>query len=120
MSQTVIYDSGCNLCSGIVRFAKRKKAGSHFRFVSLQSKYGRQILISSGLPSDEADTVVYQTDKGVYLRSAAILNILKDLGGLCKLFYIFIIIPSPVRDYCYKVISKNRYIIFGRSNSCEI
>ena len=120
MNHTVIYDAGCNLCTGIVRFVKRRKIGSRFRFIPLQSEDGRQMLILAGLPSDKADTVVYQTDKGVYLRSTAVLNILKDLGGLWTLFYIFIIIPSPVRDYGYKVVSQNRYIIFGKKNSCDV
>ena len=37
-----------------------------------------------------------------------------------KPFYIFKLIPAFVRDYLYKSVSKSRYKIFGRNDSCLI
>ena len=53
-----------------------------------------------------------------YSHSSAVLEILHDLGGPWKPFYIFKLIPAFVRDYLYRSVSKSRYKIFGRNNSC--
>ena len=46
------------------------------------------------------------------------LHILKEMGGVWKLFFIFIIIPNFIRDFIYKIIAKTRYKIFGRHDYC--
>jgi predicted DCC family thiol-disulfide oxidoreductase YuxK len=36
------------------------------------------------------------------------------------LFYVFIIVPKPIRDGVYDLIARSRYSIFGRRKSCMI
>ena len=52
--------------------------------------------------------------------SEAILKIAKQLSGLYKLSYAFIIIPLFIRDTIYDFIAKNRYKWFGKKESCMI
>jgi predicted DCC family thiol-disulfide oxidoreductase YuxK len=114
----LLFDGYCNLCSRLVNFIFRRDKKTKFLFVSLQSASGQSLLNKFGLPGDDFDSVVYIRGDKYYLKSSAILHILKELGGIWKLFFIFIIIPNFIRDFIYKIIAKTRYKIFGRHDSC--
>ncbi len=119
MNATVLYDSSCNLCNGLVLFLKKRDRKNLFRLVSLQSRDGEEFLLAAGLPVSETNTAVYLKDGRYYLRSSAILNILKDLGRGWKILFVFIIVPPFIRDSIYKVVAGSRYRLFGRDNSCK-
>lgn len=110
----VLFDGVCNLCSRLVTFIASRDRMGKFTYVSLQSPYGQTLLHNFGLPDRDFDTVVYIKGEKCYLRSAAVLHILKDLGGIWKIAWIFIILPLPIRDLVYHLISRTRYRIFGR------
>jgi predicted DCC family thiol-disulfide oxidoreductase YuxK len=114
----LLFDGYCNLCSRLVNFIDKIDKKAKFLFVSLQSASGQSLLKKFGLPRDDFDSVVYIKGDKYYLKSSAILHILKELGGIWKLFFIFIIIPNFIRDFIYKIIAKTRYKIFGRHDSC--
>ncbi len=116
----ILFDGVCNLCNGLVRFIiKRDKIG-RFKFASLQSDFGRQWLQQIGKTNNEFDSVVLVKEKKYYLKSTGVLKILKDLGGVWKVFYIFMIVPRPIRDFVYDMIAKSRYRIFGKRDTCMI
>jgi len=54
------------------------------------------------------------------VKSTAVLRILKELGGILKFFYVFIIIPVPVRNFIYNLIAKTRYKLFGKLEQCFV
>lgn len=114
----LLYDGVCNLCNSLVHFIKKRDKYGKFQFFPLQSAKGKAFLQKYGLPSDDMDSVVYIHRDRYYLRSSAILNVLKELGGIWKLFYVFIILPAFIRDFFYMVIAKTRYKIFGRHDYC--
>jgi predicted DCC family thiol-disulfide oxidoreductase YuxK len=114
----LLFDGFCNLCSRLVNFIIKRDKKAKFLFLSLQSASGQSLLKKFGLPTDDFDSVVYIRSDKYFLKSSAILYILKELGGIWKLFYIFIIIPNFIRDFIYKIIAKTRYKIFGRQDSC--
>lgn len=114
----ILFDGHCNLCSRLVNFIIKRDKKTKFVLVSLQSASGQSLLKKFGLPGDDFDSVVYIRGDRYYLKSSAILHILKELGGIWKLFFIFIIIPNFIRDFIYKIIAKTRYKIFGRHDSC--
>jgi predicted DCC family thiol-disulfide oxidoreductase YuxK len=115
----IMFDAICNLCSRLVQFIIKKEKKTLFVFLPLQSPEGQSLLIEFGLPTDDIDSVVYVRNDTYYLKSSAILNALKELGGLWKLCYVFIIIPGFFRDYIYKIISRKRYKIFGKQDTCK-
>jgi predicted DCC family thiol-disulfide oxidoreductase YuxK len=116
----ILFDGVCNLCNGLVRFIiKRDKAG-RFKFASLQSDIGLQWLKGFGMTNDKFESVVLIKDEKYYLKSTGVLKILRELDGIWKAFYIFIIIPRPLRDFVYNLIAKSRYRIFGKQDTCMI
>ena len=116
----LLFDGVCNLCNSLVKFIIKRDPRANFRFASLQSESGQALLESFGLPKDQLNTFVYLYSEKLYLKSSAVLHVLKDLGGGWKLFYIFILVPKPLRDLVYILVSKTRYTIFGKKDECMI
>lgn len=109
MSGTVLYDSECNLCNSQVRFIKKHDRKNLFRFVPLQSEEGNDMLREAGLPGNELDTVVYAKSGRHYLRSSAVLGILRDLGGGWRILGSLVIVPAVIRDFFYRLVARNRH-----------
>ena len=112
----ILYDGSCNLCKGVVGFIRKRDKTKKFLFVSLQSEIGKTLLIEAGLPADYLKSVVYRRYGKYFLKSAAVLHIFKDMGGIWKFFYAFIIIPPFIRDFMYKIIVKMRYKFYKRQD----
>jgi predicted DCC family thiol-disulfide oxidoreductase YuxK len=109
-----IFDGECNLCISLVRFIIKHDPGEKIMFSPLQSGAGKSLLIEIGLSEKGLKSAVYLKDNRYWFRSSAILNLLKELGGGWKLFYVFIIIPEFIRDLFYNIIVRIRYRISGR------
>jgi predicted DCC family thiol-disulfide oxidoreductase YuxK len=114
----LLFDGDCNLCDSMVSFVLRHDKSKAIMFSALQSDTGRSLIGLCGLSPDYQKSVVYIKGNKYFIRSAAVLNIFKDLGGWWSLIYGFIIIPSFIRDIFYSIISGLRYRIFGRRVTC--
>ena len=116
----ILFDGLCNLCNGSVNFIIKRDRMGAFKFASLQSEAGLSLLKQYGVTAEKIDSIVFIKEDRFFLRSSAVLNILKDLGGRWRFLYIFIIIPKFIRDFIYNVIAKSRYRVFGKRESCTI
>jgi predicted DCC family thiol-disulfide oxidoreductase YuxK len=116
----VLFDGICNLCNGLVRFIIKRDRSGKFKFASLQSEVGQRWLMKFGLAKNEFESFVLIRDEKYFLKSAAALKMLVELGGIWKIFYVFILVPRPVRDFIYDRIAKSRYRIFGKRDVCMI
>ncbi len=116
----LLFDGVCNLCNSIVQFTIKRDPTAKFKFASLQSANGQKLLKQFGLSTNDFDSFVYIKCDKYYLKSSAALHVLKELGGIWKLFYVFIIIPKFIRDFFYNIIAKTRYKIFGKLDSCMV
>jgi predicted DCC family thiol-disulfide oxidoreductase YuxK len=56
----------------------------------------------------------------VYFRSTAVLKILKQVGRGWQFFYVFMLVPKPIRDWVYDFVARNRYKWFGKRDVCMI
>ena len=54
---TVLLDGKCNLCNGSVKFIIRHDPHRRFRFASLQSDRGREIIEQQGRDANDIDTI---------------------------------------------------------------
>jgi predicted DCC family thiol-disulfide oxidoreductase YuxK len=116
----LIFDGVCNLCNRLVIFIVKRDRKTIISFSQLQSESGRILLKKFGLNNGKADSVVYVRGESYYLKSSAILHLLKDLGRGWGVFYGFIIIPAFIRDFFYDIVARTRYRIFGRTDKCMI
>ena len=116
----ILFDGTCNLCSAIVRFIYKRDSESKFYFASLDSEVGQEVLIENNLLTSDFNALVYSQRGTMHIKSSAALHVLKNLGGLWKLLFVFIVLPKFMRDFIYDLIAKNRYKVFGQSESCSI
>ena len=119
-TKIILFDGVCNLCKGFVRFTIKKDPNAKFKFASLQSTIGQSLLTKFSLPKDNFDSLVYISGDNYFLKSSAVLNILKEFGGIWKVFYVFIFIPKFIRDFIYDIVAKTRYSIFGKCKECVL
>lgn len=119
-TKIVLFDGICNLCNRLVIFIIKQDADAKISFASIQSHAGETLLNKYKISNSEFDTIVLICGKVAYTKSDALLRIFKIIGGFWKFFYIFIIVPKPLRDWVYIKISHNRYKLFGKRNACMI
>ena len=122
MNQKIVllFDGYCNLCNGLVQFVIKADKKKKFKLASLQSENGQTMLKKFGWPIEDFNTLVLIIGDKYYIKSGAALMVFKALGGFWKPFYLFILIPRPLRDFVYSLIARNRYKIFGKRSACMI
>src|SRR5687767_12652783 len=113
----LLFDGVCNLCNGAVQFVIKRDKNAHFKFAALQSETGQKFLTQNNLHKSHYESFILVSDNKIYTKSTAALKVAKQLGGIWKVLYIFIIIPKPIRDFFYTLIAKNRYKMFGKQES---
>lgn len=131
MSKIVLFDGVCHFCDASVQFIIKRDHKRIFTFAPLQSSAGEKLIQQFNIPPNIDSFILIDRQQDpqigrqierqrVYDKSSAVLHVCKHLRGLWKLLYIFIIIPKPIRDFCYEQFAKRRYKWFGRKESCMI
>lgn len=114
----ILFDGVCNLCNGAVKFIIKNDTKNKFQFASLQSKTGQELLEKHHLSTTNLDSFVLISDEKYFTRSTAALKVCQKLGKFWQLLYVFIIVPTFIRNFFYDYIAKNRYRWFGKNDAC--
>lgn len=114
----ILFDGVCNLCNNSVQFVIKRDKKKQFRFASLQSDFGQQVLQQQGLDRNSFKSFLLIDDGRIYTRSEAALRVTRYLSGLWPALYGFIIVPAFIRNGVYDWVSKNRYQWFGKKEAC--
>lgn len=121
MGAIVLFDGVCNFCQNSVQFIIKNDTKSYFKFASLQSNIGKEILIKHGLNEHDLSSLVLLENNKIYTRTNGALKIAKQLKGIYPIFYyLFYPFPSFTRDWTYKIIANNRYKWFGKQEECML
>lgn len=117
----ILFDGVCNLCNSSVIFVLKHEKQAVFRFASVQSESGKELLDWCGLPRDSMEAVVFLDRGTVHRGSTAALKI----GTQLRFPWSFLaraglIVPKPVRDWVYRQIARHRYRWFGRRDVCMV
>ncbi|MXP06104.1 MULTISPECIES: thiol-disulfide oxidoreductase DCC family protein [Apibacter] len=117
----VLFDGVCNLCNSTVQFIIKRDTHNQFKFSSLQSEYGQNFLKERNLDSSDFKSIIlYEPEVAYYTKSTAALKIAQNLGFPYNLLSVFLLIPSFIRDWIYSLVSKYRYHLFGKKDSCMV
>lgn len=120
-SQSVIlFDGFCGLCNGWVDFILRNDRRMTYKFLTLQSPAGQEILNQFGLPSNFIASLVLVEDGRIYDRSSAVLRALRGLKFPYSAASAFIVIPRGLRDCLYKFLAAHRLNWFSKRDSCRV
>jgi predicted DCC family thiol-disulfide oxidoreductase YuxK len=115
----IFFDGVCNLCNSSVQFVIKKDKENKFRFASLQSEAGQEMLQQFNLSQNDFNSFILLEDGKLYTRSTAALRVLSQLKGW-KWSRVFNWVPRFLRDGVYNVIARNRYKWFGKRDSCML
>ena len=120
--RVILFDGVCNFCNAAVNFIIDRDPNALFHFAALQSDAGKDLLRKHGLavPEGDPDTIVLIDGDHAHQRSGAALRIARRLSSPWKVMYAFIVVPWFLRDLAYVIIAKNRYRLFGRSETCRV
>ncbi|MDO5615049.1 MAG: DUF393 domain-containing protein [Cruoricaptor ignavus] len=105
----VFYDGDCGFCNRWIQWVLKNDRKDEFRFASLQSNFGQQFLYERGLDRKNLDTIYLWKPGGFYLvKSQAVKQIAKILGGKYKIAAILFFLPTTLSDFIYDKVAKNR------------
>ncbi len=117
----ILFDGVCNLCNAWVKFVIKFDKKDIFRFTSIQSDLGLQIINHLAIDSSKTDSIIlFEPENKYFIHSEAVFKIAKYLGGLFIILTIFSILPKGITDFGYRFIAKNRYKWFGKKDNCSI
>ncbi len=117
----VLFDGICNLCDASVQYVIKKDKKDCFRFVSIQSEIGQNILNHLGIDTSKIDSIVlYEPGRAYYTKASAVIQIAKTLGGISGLIQVFELFPKTLNNSIYDYIARNRYKWYGKKDSCML
>ncbi|XP_061359802.1 DCC family protein At1g52590, chloroplastic [Gastrolobium bilobum] len=117
----MLFDGVCNLCNGGVKFVRDNDRNKTIRYEPLQSEAGKMLLRRSGRAPDDISSVVLVENGRSYIKSEAVLKIMEYIDlPFPQLGFLLQFVPLFVRDFVYDNVANNRYMIFGRSEACEL
>lgn len=113
----IVFDGDCVLCSRLVHLVHERDVAQHFKFVAIQSDYGRVLAARFGINADNPATTLAVVDGVAYFKGGAALAVLEKLprSGWTPIARA---LPAAFRDWLYDRIARNRYQIFGRRECC--
>lgn len=114
----VVFDAQCLLCSRWVKFMLRHDRCGRFQFASIQGETGKALLAAAGLQVEHLETLLLVDGTRSWQHTAAILRVLHGLGWPWRAAWLAWPIPAPLRDAAYRFVARNRYRLFGRSQTC--
>jgi predicted DCC family thiol-disulfide oxidoreductase YuxK len=88
------------------------------RFASIQGAAGQQLLARQGLAVDGLQTLLLVDGQKAWQHTAALFRVLHALGWPWRLAWLGWVVPSGVRDPLYRLVARNRYRVFGRTEVC--
>lgn len=119
MNGIILFDGECNFCDQSVQFIIKRDPKGYYKFASLQSDIGQNLLKQFNAPEDMDSFFLIDYNR-CYYKSSAALRVCKNLKGLWKIAYPLLLVPKPIRDFFYGIIAKNRYKWFGKKDSCML
>ncbi len=117
----VFFDGVCGLCNFWVDQLMKLDRRGVLRFAPLQSPYARAAIDARYLEPPYSTVVIKMSDGQIFERSEGVLRCAQMVGGpLGSMFRVFALLPPRIRDEIYDRIAKNRYVWFGKRDTCRL
>ncbi|MEY4556121.1 MAG: hypothetical protein RL093_1240 [Pseudomonadota bacterium] len=115
----ILFDGVCVFCSRWVRFVIDRDPERRFSFVAIQSDRGRVLAARFGIDPEAPQTNAVVRDGRIFFKSDAALTVLGALT-VTRPLAVLTAMPRVLRDPVYDLVARNRYAIFGRTETCMV
>lgn len=119
-SSILLFDGECNLCNNYVKFILSYEKSNLIKFSSLQSKLAYKIKSDFNLEEDYLNGILFFHNNILYKKSTALFIVSDFLIFPINFLYYFKYLPICITDFFYDIFAKNRYNLFGKSDSCWV
>ncbi|MEO5805991.1 thiol-disulfide oxidoreductase DCC family protein [Devosia sp.] len=116
----IVFDGHCSFCSNWVQFALRHDRSGQYRFLPAQSELGAALYRHYGLHPTNYETNVLLTDGLALFESEGTIRMIAGLGWPWSLINAARLLPRPWRDWGYRLLARNRFRWFGRTDACFV
>jgi len=116
----LLFDGTCVMCNGFASFVLKNDRSEDIHFLSLQDPRVNSLLSMRNGDGLNVDSVIFLHKGKIFIKSNAALEVLRQMGGIYILGYVFKLIPRFIRDGVYTFIAKNRKRWFGTADACFI
>jgi predicted DCC family thiol-disulfide oxidoreductase YuxK len=116
----VVFDAQCLLCSANARFILKRDRRRRFRLAAMQSEAGAALYRRFGIDPADPETLILVTGEKALRDSDAVLAIYAGLGGPWRAAAALRLVPRILRDPVYRWVARNRYRLFGRTETCWV
>lgn len=116
----VLFDAECVLCSANAQFILTYDRKKQFRLAAMQGEVGAGLFRAHGMDPKDPDTILLIEGDKVLRDSDAVIGIYTRLGWPWRVAGIAKIVPRGLRDPVYRWVTRNRYRIFGKRETCWV
>ena len=115
----IFFDGVCGGCNRFVDFVIRADSGREIFFSPVQGETAAEFSLYRDDPPREWK-IAYIDENGLHEGADAVLLVLGRLGGLWKLPALLVYLPRSLKDCFYGIVSRNRYRLFGKRETCRM
>ena len=116
----IVFDGDCVLCTAWLQFVLRHDRRARFRFATVQSPAGQELLKNHGLDPRDPTSFLVIFDGKSYNKSGGMIEVVSGFGGAWRMIRMLYVVPGPIRDWFYRLIARHRYRLFGKRESCIV
>jgi predicted DCC family thiol-disulfide oxidoreductase YuxK len=113
----ILFDGVCVLCSRSAQFVLRHDPGGWFLFTPIQSAYGRALAQRLGISTDMPQTNAVIERGRAHFKSGTAIEVLRRLPRW-RWTRLLSFVPRALGDFIYDRVARNRYRLFGRTETC--
>lgn len=116
----IYFDGVCYLCNSLVNFLLKIDIDNKLKFSPLQSHFAERELKNSNINLEEIDSIILQVGSKFFIKSDAVIKIIKELKWYWQGLLVIKILPKNIRDKLYDFVANRRYGWFGRKDECMV
>ena len=122
MALVLFFDGECGFCNKSVRKINRLDRDGVVDFAPLQGKLSREMGLEKFADKNLGTMVVLRESDGErFFKGDAGIQLGKALGQPWAAFAsCFAFFPKSLRDSIYDLVARHRYLIFGKTDACEM
>lgn len=113
----ILFDGDCVLCSRAAHFVHKYDAAQRFKFVAIQTEYGRSLARRFSIHPSDPETNVAVVSGIAHFKSDAVIAVLAKLPRW-RFARFARLLPRAFRNWVYDCTARNRYRLFGRRERC--